>query len=354
MEIGNQIKAMRLRRGITQETLAEKLGVTAQAVSKWERGAGAPDIGMLPDISAFFGVSIDELFALSDDTRMERIQNMLWDVRYLDADEVESSRNFLLQKAQREPQNARPHELLADMENHLAKAHRDQAALYAQEALRRDPLHWTVHSELVDAMGGKCWDWGYFNHNKLIQFYKLFLADHPDDWHAHLWLLDQLIDSYRFREAADVLNSLCAIHDSFRVPMYRGILAWHKGNKTDAYAIWKDALDRYPDQWALWSTVGDYLVRDEAYEKAIFHYRHSWEIAKVPRYVDPLESMAQVYELLGDHASAISVLQEELTAYEAEWHFSDGETYHAVQREIERLQSCLSKKANCSSEPCES
>ena len=96
MEIGNQIKALRLRRGITQESLAQHLGVTAQAVSKWEREVATPDIGMLPDISAYFGVTIDELFALSDDTRMERIQSMLWDDRYYDPAEVESTREFLL------------------------------------------------------------------------------------------------------------------------------------------------------------------------------------------------------------------------------------------------------------------
>ena len=38
MEIGNQIKQLRQHRGITQEALALHLGVTAQAVSKWERG----------------------------------------------------------------------------------------------------------------------------------------------------------------------------------------------------------------------------------------------------------------------------------------------------------------------------
>lgn len=38
MEIGNQIKTLRLRRGVTQEALAQHLGVTSQAVSKWERG----------------------------------------------------------------------------------------------------------------------------------------------------------------------------------------------------------------------------------------------------------------------------------------------------------------------------
>ena len=58
MEIGNQIKQLRRRRGITQEAMAQELGVTAQAVSKWERGVATPDIALLPDISAFFGVTI--------------------------------------------------------------------------------------------------------------------------------------------------------------------------------------------------------------------------------------------------------------------------------------------------------
>ena len=115
MEIGNQIKPLRLRRSITQEALAQHLGVTAQAVSKWERGVATPDIGMLPDISAYFGVTIDELFALSDDTRMERIQNMLWDIRFIPQADVDSAREFLLEKAKREPENGRPHELLADL-----------------------------------------------------------------------------------------------------------------------------------------------------------------------------------------------------------------------------------------------
>ena len=98
MEIGNQIKQLRLRRGITQETMAQHFGVTPQAVSKWERGVATPDIGILPDISAFFGVTIDELFSISDETRMERIQNMLWDDRYYDPAEVESTREFLMAK----------------------------------------------------------------------------------------------------------------------------------------------------------------------------------------------------------------------------------------------------------------
>ena len=61
MEIGNQIKALRTRKGVTQEALAAHLGVTAQAVSKWERNAATPDIELLPQLSAYFGVSMDYL-----------------------------------------------------------------------------------------------------------------------------------------------------------------------------------------------------------------------------------------------------------------------------------------------------
>ena len=60
--IGTQIINLRKQRGITQETLAEAVGVTGQAVSKWESG-GSPDTQLLPAIADYFGVSIDHLFA---------------------------------------------------------------------------------------------------------------------------------------------------------------------------------------------------------------------------------------------------------------------------------------------------
>ena len=145
MEIGKRIKEMRQKRGITQEAMAQHFGLTPQAISKWERGVATPDIGLLPEISAFFGVTIDELFALSDDTRMERIQNMLWDERYFDPAEVEDTRKFLLDKGRREPENGKVYEHLAELENHLAAEHHEKAAEYAKEALRRD---WNLRSPI--------------------------------------------------------------------------------------------------------------------------------------------------------------------------------------------------------------
>lgn len=59
--IGKRISFHRKRLGLTQDQLAEKLGVTAQAVSKWENDQSCPDISMLPKLSEIFNISIDAL-----------------------------------------------------------------------------------------------------------------------------------------------------------------------------------------------------------------------------------------------------------------------------------------------------
>lgn len=62
MKIGEKIKALRKAKNISQESLAKVLGVTFQAVSKWETNTTAPDVSLIPSIASFFGVPIDELF----------------------------------------------------------------------------------------------------------------------------------------------------------------------------------------------------------------------------------------------------------------------------------------------------
>ena len=61
--IGTNIHALRKSHGMTQGELAVRLGVTPQAVSKWERGQCAPDIAFFPSLATLFGVAIDTLFS---------------------------------------------------------------------------------------------------------------------------------------------------------------------------------------------------------------------------------------------------------------------------------------------------
>lgn len=74
--IGQIIRRLRKERNFTQEELAEQLGVTAQAVSKWESGIGMPDISQVVPLATVFGVPTDVLFGrygVNDDEEVARI-----------------------------------------------------------------------------------------------------------------------------------------------------------------------------------------------------------------------------------------------------------------------------------------
>ena len=61
IKINENIAHLRKKAGISQEELANNLKVSNQAVSKWEAGKCCPDIELLPELSRFFGITIDEL-----------------------------------------------------------------------------------------------------------------------------------------------------------------------------------------------------------------------------------------------------------------------------------------------------
>lgn len=80
MDIGNKILFLRKNKGVTQEQLAQTLGVSNQAVSKWESGQCFPDIQLLPDIARYFNVSSDELLGIETQSSNDDILITINDV----------------------------------------------------------------------------------------------------------------------------------------------------------------------------------------------------------------------------------------------------------------------------------
>lgn len=76
---GKNLKELRRERNLTQENVADILGVSFQSVSKWERGESYPDITMLPVIASFFKVTVDELLGVNEAENEEKIQKYLYD-----------------------------------------------------------------------------------------------------------------------------------------------------------------------------------------------------------------------------------------------------------------------------------
>lgn len=73
IQFAKKVKNLRLKSGKRQDELAEFLGISSQAVSKWERGERLPDITLLPKIAGYFHVSVDELLGVDEITKSERI-----------------------------------------------------------------------------------------------------------------------------------------------------------------------------------------------------------------------------------------------------------------------------------------
>ena len=73
LNLGAKIRELRRRYGRTQDNLADALGVSAQAVSRWETGGSYPDMEMIPAVANYFHISIDELFGYHDE-REEKIK----------------------------------------------------------------------------------------------------------------------------------------------------------------------------------------------------------------------------------------------------------------------------------------
>ena len=64
--VGRNIARLRLSQGMTQERLAQRMGVTPQAVSKWENDLNYPDVAALPALAALLGTSVDSLLTVPD------------------------------------------------------------------------------------------------------------------------------------------------------------------------------------------------------------------------------------------------------------------------------------------------
>lgn len=81
-KIGNNIMSLRKEKGLTGEKLAELLGVSGQAVSKWENGKNLPETALLPSLAKILGVSIDNLLITEPEKVVEtyKIENAVFEL----------------------------------------------------------------------------------------------------------------------------------------------------------------------------------------------------------------------------------------------------------------------------------
>ena len=172
MELGKKIRQLRFKASLTQEQLAEKLGIGPQSVSKWENAVAMPDITTLPLLAEVFGVSIDDLFDLTTEQRLNRIENRMDLEEDLPQDVFMEYEDFLKAQLADGQNKKRATELLAYLYWHRMDTYARKTSRYAKEAVRLSPRRRAASGCCRWQAGHASWDWNLRNHSAAIDFYR--------------------------------------------------------------------------------------------------------------------------------------------------------------------------------------
>lgn len=345
MEIGNKIKQLRYKASLTQEQLGDRLGLSAQAVSKWENAAAMPDITLLPDLAEIFGVSIDDLFDLTTEQKIRRIENRMEVEEDLEPDVFREYEDFLKDQTVRGADPQKAVSVLAHLYYHRMESYSRKASHYARESIRKAPEKKECQWLLQKTEGSAVWDWNVSNHSKIIDFYKQVIAEdqvEPKTPLPYYYLIDNLLADHRTEEAKQYLQQFAALpaHKPFMVRVYEAAIALAEYDEKKADAIIENALAEYPEDKDMLFEAAQYYAGKCDYENAIKYYEASWSAIEneKPRFIDALSGISTIYEITGQYPKAAETQMRILQALKEEWGFSEETVLRETEQEIERLK----------------
>ncbi len=344
MELGKKIRQLRFKAGLTQEQLAEKLGIGAQAVSKWENAIAMPDISTLPLLAEVFGISIDDLFDLTIEQRLNRIENSLDIENELDQDIFRDYEDYLKPLLSDKTHQKRATELIAYLYWHRMNSYANKVSHYARDAVRRSPSEKGCQWMLQKAEGHAVWDWNMNNHNKGIEFYRDLVEKNPDIELSYLYLLDNLLADHRASEAEIVLEKYSALPNvnPIHVEVYRAHIALARFDEKQADAIIEKLGNKHPKDSVYLFEAAQYYAGKCDYDKAISLYERSFELEKRrPRFQDELMAIADIYEIKCDYKKAAETYDRIIDLLENEWGLTEETELQAAKRiKFQLLEKC--------------
>ena len=340
INIGAKIKSLRLAASMTQEQLASQLGVSPQAVSKWESGTNMPDIQILPDLSVIFGVTIDELFDMTDESKLERIENMLEDVRFLSEEDFRNTEKYLKDTMRTGKLEGEATLLLAQLYNKRANEYHELASPLARKALELLPGKKEAHNAIFDAENGVGIDWNYKNHHALIDFYKQVVKRHPENIRNYFWLLDLLIADGRTVEARKYVEDMKRVDYSYHYEMYMGMICKEECNLPAALEWWEKMTEHSPEKWVVWSCYANCMAELCRYDEAIAAYKKAMPMRPKPRFIDCEEAVGHICEIQGNYKGALEMYEQVLQITCEDW-TNEGELVDYWHREIRRVKDLL-------------
>ena len=342
MELGKKIRQLRFKAGLTQEQLGEKLGVGAQSVSKWENAVAMPDITSLPLLAEVFGVTIDDLFDLTAEQRLNRLENRMDAEEELPRELYWEYEEFLKGQLGAGEHRQRATELIAYLHWHSMNAEGKKAAKYARDAITRAPGEKGCQWVLQKAEGHAAWDWNIANHSGAVDFYRELAERNPETPLPYMYLLDNLIADHRADEAERWLGRYCALEGANPVMkrVYRAYIALARFDEPAGDRIMEDLLAEQPEDDAVLFEAAQYYAAKCSYDQAIDCYERSFAAdRRRPRFTDALMGIRDIYKIKGDWAKAAQTCDRMLELLEKEWGLTEetDSSVAALKKEKARL-----------------
>ena len=326
MELGKKIRQLRFKAGLTQEQLSEKLAIAPQTVSKWENAVAMPDIAVLPLLAEVFGVSIDDLFDLTAEQRLNRIENRMDLEADLPQDVFLEYEEFLKGQLAEGENKKRATELLAYLYWHRMDSFARRTRRFAEEAVRAAPNEKGCQWMLQKAAGHAAWDWNISNHSAAVDFYRKLLEENPESRLTCDYLLDNLIADHRADEAEAVLEKASRLKDARPVlcQIYRAHIALARFDEPEADRIIEELVAEYPEDWVCLFEAAQYYAAKCDYDKAIAYYERSFAgTTRRPRFQDELQGIAAIHQIRGDYQKAAETYDRIIELLEKEWGFTE-------------------------------
>ena len=339
MDIGKKIKTLRLAKGVTQEMLAQEMGITPQAVSRWENGTAMPDITLLPALSIFFGVRIDDFFELTDEAQLERIYHMTETEDFILRADFDHAERFLKDRIASDSGDAESLLALAKLYNHRAEGYYRKSEGLCKRALEIAPMEKDGHSLLSYAANGACFDWCSCNHRELIEYYYGFVEKNPDFRPGYMWLLDNLIADLRLEEALEIARRIDRVRHDYYPTMMEGFVLGLLGEKEQSEALFAKALSEEPENWYAWSLLGDIRVKQRRYDDAVDCFQKAAELDSEKQYTDNEISIAYIYEMQGQWSKAADYHEKALTLYRKSLGINEGFGVEQFEKAILRCRA---------------
>ncbi|MCL2517071.1 MAG: helix-turn-helix domain-containing protein [Oscillospiraceae bacterium] len=320
ISIGKTIKRLRAEKGVTQEELAKYLNITFQSVSKWETDAATPDTMLLPKIAIFFGVAIDDLFAVGDVNHFETVDKILEEPgEELSDSSFLYAKRYLVGLLEENAENTEALRRMVDLYKKRIDGYTEIAGRYSEQLINTDLNNHQFHQTYARLRGVQ-WDyepigWRFF------RFYDNFIKKYPDNKEAQVNLHNAYVQTDRYKEADEMS---ARIADEITRVILKGDTLIRLGREAEAFVIYDKLMNDYSNDPNVFLEVGERYRRlaerrfnpenyANYFEKAVQIFEQSQKLLDStmnPPPCNPCFSLAFMYESWGEYEKAIEMWEE--------------------------------------------